>query len=99
MSAAVACWGNPGAGGRRPGTAFRGVVGHGWRRQMDRFVRPSAAGMRRAILVISIMLVTGLAGGLSPVARAAAGADWRTFGDSLQRDGENTAETAISTAN
>ena len=66
---------------------------------MDGFIRPSAAGMRCGILVITVMLVTGLAGGPSPVAHAATAADWLTFGDSLQRDGENTAETVISTAN
>jgi outer membrane protein assembly factor BamB len=46
------------------------------------------------------MLLVALSAAVpSPVARAAAGADWLTFGDSPQRDGENTAETLISPAN
>ena len=63
----------------------------------------SATGMRRYLAAMAVVLVAALpAGGGSPAAHAAdagVGADWLTFGDSPQRDGENPAETVISPAN
>jgi outer membrane protein assembly factor BamB len=69
---------------------------------VHRFRRPAAAGVRGCTVAVGVMLVAACsAAGLPVVADVAAssGADWLTFGDSPQRDGENTGETLISPAN
>jgi outer membrane protein assembly factor BamB len=82
---------------------------------VDRFSWAGAPGVRRilavgVVVVAGLGVTVGAAlsaagpaalsaAGPAPLARASAGADWLTFGDSPQRDGENTAETLISAAN
>jgi outer membrane protein assembly factor BamB len=82
------------------------VVGQGWRRLVDRFRWAGTPGLQRGLAVgvvlvaaLGVTLVARSAAGRAPVARAGASSDWLTFGDSPQRDGENTAETVISPAN